>query len=1219
MSRTPRRQPARRALWAIIAGIGWAVSPVVMAQDGAMEADATAFTLSQTQAYQIDAGSDLGSALDAVASLNDLQIAYSSDLVDGRTAPALQGEYTLQQALDALLAGSGLEAAMVGDNALVVRRIAPPPTTQSAPAPTDVASARRAGVEEIIVTGQKKAERLQDVPIAISAFSMEQLDAQKIEGGFDLLKGVPNVTFSKTNFTGYNFQIRGIGTQAVSATTDPGVAVSMNNTTLIVNRLFEQEYLDIERVEVLRGPQGTLFGRNATSGVINVITNKPEMGVWAADLKMEIGNYQAQRLRGHVNVPIGDEVAVRAAYALTKRDGFGFNEFDGSDVDNRDLWTGRLSLGWQPSDRFRANLIWERFEEDDERVRTSKQLCHYDPGPVDIDFTGFNPFFLAAFSQGCAAGSLYDRGEPGLEPDDPAGAAHGAYGTPNGASLPFVSGLFIGPLFGGTLFNSFSLGGNPYVPPNNFVWPGTVPEWAGEAPCAAEAQFEFVTPINLCNPDPYRLRGQSRDLRTISSALKPVYQARADVVEFSFDFDWTDALLFSSQTVYVEDELFTTQDYNRFQSFPIFNDANNACGANPPFPGFPLLFVDCSAEARGGYPGASVLAGGEFCDPQLGCSNLLIAQDISQSTSTQYNQEFRLVSSFSGDWNFSLGANFTRFKTKNDYFVFANALTLLSHFFPFNYDSHQPPASGCNFDGTRCISVDPKPLQEVARNPEGHNFFLSANPYELTSSGLFGEAYWQATDTVKVTAGLRMTWDRKVFTPLPSQLLLFDYRELAVIKEGDGPEACLQTGSADAALCRVAGNAPGGIGFVASPDIVQEWREPTGRIVVDWKPFLSFTDETLVYASYSRGYKGGGANPPTIAPPAGLFNQLNSGGVVAPLVFQPEYVNAFELGTKNMLFGGGLILNAAAFFYDYTGYQVSKIVDRSAANENFDAQVWGLELESVVAPSVNLQFNAAIGFLQTRIADGEQSLDLMDRTDGGNRSFSFDEPLTIEYTNDDGDRVIDSYTTIDEWLVAKPFVTNSSNCVVPKIIVEHIAAVVDPVQSGGLLSLCPGGGPTGQGLGPDGLDQYGPNNARTIIRYDYRTMAPNSAQGFVKDLGGNELPNAPQFTVALGAQYSFDIVRDWRATARVDHYWQDESYARVYNTEYDRLRAWTNTNFSFWVSSDRIGLTLEGYVKNAFDESPITGTFLNSDDSGLTTNVFTLDPRLVGLSIRKEF
>ena len=98
-----------------------------------------------------------------------------------------------------------------------------------------------------------------------------------------------------------------------------------------------------------------------------------------------------------------------------------------------------------------------------------------------------------------------------------------------------------------------------------------------------------------------------------------------------------------------------------------------------------------------------------------------------------------------------------------------------------------------------------------------------------------------------------------------------------------------------------------------------------------------------------------------------------------------------------------------------------------------------------------------------------------------------------------------------------------------------------------------------------------------------------------------------------------DLSPRWEATGRVDFYWQDQSFARVYNTEYDRLRDWTNTNFSLWLSRPDWGLTFEAYVKNAFDEAPITGSFLNSDDSGLTTNVFTLDPRLVGLSVTKQF
>src|SRR3546814_1244099 len=87
---------------------------------------------------------------------------------------------------------------------------------------------------------------IQDVPISVSAFSAKSLDEQKIEGGSELVRAVPNVSFSKTNFASYNFSIRGIGTKALSVTSDPAVAISFNNTPLIRNRLFEQEYFDVE-------------------------------------------------------------------------------------------------------------------------------------------------------------------------------------------------------------------------------------------------------------------------------------------------------------------------------------------------------------------------------------------------------------------------------------------------------------------------------------------------------------------------------------------------------------------------------------------------------------------------------------------------------------------------------------------------------------------------------------------------------------------------------------------------------------------------------------------------------------------------------------------------------------------------------------------------------------------------------------------------------------
>lgn len=158
-------------------------------------------------------------------------------------------------------------------------------------------------VQEVMVTAQHRPEREQSVPIAITALSAQALEEKKIEGGPDLLRAVPNVSFTKTNFSGYNLTIRGIGTQAVAVATDPAVSVNLNGTALIRNRLFEQEFFDVDQVEVLRGPQGTLWGRNATAGAVDIITAKPT-DVFEGQLKGEIGNFDTRRLSGFLNVPL---------------------------------------------------------------------------------------------------------------------------------------------------------------------------------------------------------------------------------------------------------------------------------------------------------------------------------------------------------------------------------------------------------------------------------------------------------------------------------------------------------------------------------------------------------------------------------------------------------------------------------------------------------------------------------------------------------------------------------------------------------------------------------------------------------------------------------------------------------------------------------------------------------------------------------------------------
>ena len=144
-----------------------------------------------------------------------------------------------------------------------------------------------------------------------------------------------------------------------------------------------------------------------------------------------------------------------------------------------------------------------------------------------------------------------------------------------------------------------------------------------------------------------------------------------------------------------------------------------------------------------------------------------------------------------------------------------------------------------------------------------------------------------------------------------------------------------------------------------------------------------------------------------------------------------------------------------------------------------------------------------------------------------------------------------------------------------------------------------------------GLDSYG-------VPYD-PSIAPNDGAGFSKNLGGNKLPNTPPFTLSFGGQYTMPLSEDWAGTLRGDFYWQGNSYARIFNDKpYDKLRGYATVNLAM-VFTNVDGWEVMGYVKNVFDKTAITGAFLNSDDTALTTNVFLTDPRLFGVRVTKNF
>jgi outer membrane receptor protein involved in Fe transport len=1077
----------------------------------------------------------LADALLQLSRQADIDIVASTDLTRGRVAPKVAGEMTTADAMSALLAGSGLTAAPSGAGYVITRASDP----QSGSAAGDGADSGT--VQALIVTAQKREENIQDVPIAMSAFSQEALERSQIAGGPDLITQVPNMTFTKTNFSSYSIQLRGIGTQAISATTDPGVAVAFNNTPFIQNRFFEQEFYDLQRVEVLRGPQGTLYGRNATAGVVNIISQKPKFTA-ESKLSGDVANYSSTRLEGMVNIPlVEDKVALRLAGAWTKRKGYSTNELTGSAIDGRDLWSTRASLRFAPTDKLDVNLIWEHFQEDDDRLRSGKQLCKrdvvtelnghsipYDYPLLDAGAPAKFGTAQALLSQGCTRVSLYS-------PE--------AFQTPNGPMIPYY-----------------------------------VPLWSIGLPAT---RF-----------DPYVSTTQSPDLRVIESTVDPEYRAKADLGELQISWDLNDNLTLNSETAYSADFVWSKQDFNRFNTLPgAWVDVNNLSQYEQSLIDKGILRTD-----------------GAFCDPQLGCSDRMVAVDVATAKSRQFNQEFRLSSDFDGPFNFSLGANFTRFDLEAKYYVFVNSLTLsrvpdLSGSFANGIVPWQPgvsdnrqcmetglrPVTPAGLTGTgnyayTCVYIEPNPIDAI--QDTGHNYFLSKNPYRLISYAAFGEAYYNITDNLKVTAGLRWTVDQKRAPRIPSALLAGD-----------------------------------SYGLTTFEIIDQEWREPTGRLALDWKPDLAFTDQTLLYASYAHGYKAGGANPPPyieIGVGAHQYGAIPP-SETRPRTFEAEFVNAYELGAKNTLLDGRMTLNLAGFYYDYKNYQISEIVDRSAFNRNFDATVWGLEIESDWRPLENLKFGFKGGYENTRIADGEQAIDLMDRTAG-----------------------------TPGWTIVRPFPTFPSSCVLPEYLFTHggmgsaggggpggcelayfkgvdphtgLTYVPYPTQvsgTGNTLSFWPAG--TYPGFDPlagTPGDPYTGQNTFNGVDYG---PAPNNGEGFFKQLGGNQLPNAPRFTGTVTVDYTLPLPHDWLMTLHTDLYAQSNAWWRVFNDNaFDKLHPYFTMNLAAIFTNEDAGWKVMAYVKNVLDRDSITGAFLNSDDTALTTNVFLTEPRLYGLRVTKEW
>jgi iron complex outermembrane recepter protein len=318
---------------------------------------------------------DLGAALTSLASQADLQILFSPELVGNLRNTALSGSYSGKEALQKLLAGSNLEYLVSGPDTIVIRQrtAAVQPTSHAAPVSASEvprraeSSAPRGELEEMVVTVQKRVERLQDVPLAVTALSGTVLSAAGVNQTTDLVALASSLTFAQgATPNNTNLRVRGIGTALFGQGTEPSVSVVVDGIVLARSSQGFVDLDDIERIEVLRGPQGTLFGKNSVAGLINIVTKRPS-NAFEANADLTVAEQDEYRVGGSVSDPINDSMGYRLTGYYNDVGGHIRNVTLNKDVNGSKSWGARGKFEWDPTERL--NLL---FMAD---YRESQTLC----------------------------------------------------------------------------------------------------------------------------------------------------------------------------------------------------------------------------------------------------------------------------------------------------------------------------------------------------------------------------------------------------------------------------------------------------------------------------------------------------------------------------------------------------------------------------------------------------------------------------------------------------------------------------------------------------------------------------------------------------------------------------------------------------------------------------------------------------------------------------
>ena len=691
-------------------------------------------------------------------------------------------------------------------------------------------------VEEVVVTATRREESIQDVALSIQAFNADVLAENQITELADLSDYMPGFSYAHGIGSGSGAGVRGVAGAAIGAGTTSSVQMAVNGHGINGSAFGEIGFLDVQQVEVLAGPQGTLFGRNAVGGLINLVSARPtaEMGGYA---NFEIGNYGSERVSTAINLPFGDNVRTRLAYSSFVKDGWIRNTGTGNDIDGRDAYGVRLSVDVDLPNESMIKFNTAHYSSDDNRLNVAGTYCARDA------FYGCSPF---------EKGNLNE---------------------------PYHVAGTIGGLIDVLTFLSPSVNYDPYA------------SAVGMAPNSIDTVRK--------NWDPQRTQVVE------NSQIEYVKELTNITVKAKYSY--------------------STRDYDHIDDNDHSMSTEGFLTAVGPVPAWDVQF-EC-------FP-ASTTMGSE-------------AVECSQADEVTRQSEISIVSDFDGPHNFTAGVYQWQSDFDNDYHVQTSSYQMLRDFDLHPYMSSLFGGALNDLGGIVAWSVFggvfgqvapliptvglPTALGLITQNtlgtcatfgglcnrslPNKMGGLLTDQNGITKSTAFMGEYYYQMNEDTKFTLGLRYnddTYESTIFSSL-SDISNTSYAYT-------GPDYSRSN--------------PG------------TSREQTENSALTYKLAVqhNLNENSMVYASLTTGLKAGGTSP-------------NEFSIQIP--YGEEESSSLEIGTRNILMDGRMLLNATLFEMDVTNGQIGLIYNAGAVNKTFDYVNTGLEgqMKFFISDNTELDFN----------------------------------------------------------------------------------------------------------------------------------------------------------------------------------------------------------------------------------------------------------------------